>query len=487
MSGPRSVRARIHGRLPGCRAGCTGGRTVHPDPSRQDHPIHPARGRVPLEAREERRRGRASPSGSAQTARTRSAPFATAAVEAAHQRVAAEERADVPAEAAQGSGAIDLPAVVEAEGRANEGAIPDERIERAEQPDPARPGPGASAPRSRAARGRCASIPVTRTSSTAPSARRASGIPARRAGWSIDQVAPPARERSPAASTRSRSAQRWKASTRSSAVRGRRMDAPARRDRQRPLRHVVQLAARSAPAHHDLAPRLQHLERHLRGARRAPPAAPVERLDAPVIGEVVGADRAARADLLEHLLDGAGRQPRAAARRATTTPARLRAPPGTRETRPPAGGSAPSRSARRRGRGGGAGRRRPSDAVHARERHEVGVRAERIEGIELDAAQPREERADPGRARRELGRGEGVVADEERAGLGRREHRRRAARGRARGHGEVLAPRGRSGPRASTEVRDRHRAPPAGPRSARRRAREARRRSGAPMSSTGSR
>ena len=61
------------------------------------------------------------------------------------------------------------------------------------------------------------------------------------------------------------------------------------------------------------------------------------------------------------------------------------------------------------------------DAVHARERDEVGVGAERIERVELDAAQPREERAHALRARREGGRREGVVPDEPRARLGGRE------------------------------------------------------------------
>ena len=179
-----------------------------------------------------------------------------------------------------------------------------------------------------------------------------------------------------------------------------RVDAPPRRVRQRALGHVIELAARPAPADHDLAAGLQHLERHLRGARRASPAAPVERLDAPVVGEIVGGDRTALADLVEHLLDHARGQP--AQPLGVRPPRRL-----DRELRP-----VPRERVRRQEAAllrevleGVAGEEVPVDVslrdpVHARERHEVGVRAERVEGVELDAAEPREERMDSRRARR---------------------------------------------------------------------------------------
>ena len=411
------------------------------DASRQDHPIHPARRRVPLEARDERgaievaarlRPDRADPERA----------LRDGALEAAHQRVAAKERADVPAEAPQVRRPVDLPAVIEAERRADEGAIPDERVERSEEPDPS-VGRGMPAGREaarreiRARRARHLHLLHGALGEKRLGDRRTPrGVehrPGRASGAGEEPGGLDALEERPAPED---------LDALLDGPAGR-VDSPPCRIRQRALRHVVQLAALAAPADHDLAARLQHLEGHLRGARRASPAAPVERLDAPVVGEVVGGDRSTLADLVEHLLDHAGWQ--AAQPLGVRPPRRL-----DRELRPVPGERVRRQQAAllREVLEGMAGEEVPvhvalRDAVHARERHEVGVGAERIERVELDAAEPREERADPRGARRKLRRGEGVVADQEGAGLGRRERHRRSARASAPGrmgvHGEVLS------------------------------------------------
>ena len=191
------------------------------------------------------------------------------AVEAADQRVAAKQRADVPAEAAQVRRTIDLPAIVEAERHADEGAIPDERIERAEEANPAIGG----------------GMPALReTARREVGARRAHHLHLLDSALGEERLPGPPHVGRDRASTRSR-LRRARGGRPPRRARGApsagtprrallggplwRVDAPPRRVRQRALGHVIELAARPAPADHDLAAGLQHLERHLR-ARGVP-------------------------------------------------------------------------------------------------------------------------------------------------------------------------------------------------------------------------
>lgn len=165
------------------------------------------------------------------------------------------------------------------------------------------------------------------------------------------------------------------------------------------------------PAHHHLAARPQHLQRHGRGLPGALPSAPVQRLHRAVVLQLRGGDRPSRGYLLQHGLEHLGGQPLQAG--GQVPPWRLpRALAVVREgvRRENAALLGPVLE--------GMARHQvpvhvpPCQPVQPGQRHQIRVGADDVERIQLNAAQGVQQRAGALGARGEAGPGQGVVADE---------------------------------------------------------------------------
>ena len=329
-------------------------------------------------------------------------------VDAAGERVAMEQRADVPAPLPLVRRFVDLPDVLESKCGLHELAIPHERIERPEDPDAAVVADFA----------RCQKLwsceIATRRSLDRHLDELAAGD-----HFVRHRREPDFPEHRPVRAARPGEEPRRKRSLSKRPSPEVRRDFRRRRWPQRTLWDVVDLRARvSASRDHDVASRPEHLQRHRRRLRRAFPPTPVERGHAAVVGQLARAERASLADLCEHGIDELLLEPLLAL--AVTPPLGTGCVPAVAVPRERRCGqdAALLREVLERVTGEDV---RPEltspHAVDACHDDEVGIRADDVEGIDLDAAEPFEHRAHPAPARAEA-RCQAKVRDEKAAGFG---------------------------------------------------------------------